>query len=185
MVSTCLAVVAVLTIGSHDVRAAGVTITWQAEDGTLESPIIKRTGTYTDKKPGKPGKSTGKGWIEIKDKANGDAPEGEHPGKAIFKVNVPEAGQYTFWARTLWPNGCGNSFWARLADRPNQLIGEDGTYDVWKWRKAATKLTLAKGVNTIIVANREDGVMMDECQITNTTVEPQGGIAATPNGLVK
>ncbi|HAZ63401.1 MAG TPA: hypothetical protein DCZ72_07305 [Armatimonadetes bacterium] len=164
---------------------AGVTITWEAENGALESPIIRRNGVHTDKKPGRPGRNSGKGWIEIKDGANGEAGEGDHPGKAIFKVNVPEAGQYTFWARTLWPNGCGNSFWVRLAERPNQLLGEDGTYDVWKWRKVATKLTLAKGVNTIIVANREDGVMMDSCQITTTSVEPQGAIAETQNALVK
>lgn len=161
----------------------GTTVTWEAEKGALESPVLKKTGTKTDKKPSHPGKSSGEGWIEIPNKANGDKHDGDLPGKAIFKVNVPAAGQYTFWARTLWPNGCGNSFWIRLAERPNQLLGEDGTYDVWKWRKLASKLTLVKGVNTIVVANREDGVMMDECQITTSSIEPQGAISATPNAL--
>jgi len=178
------AVAATLTWGTRSVSAqAGSTVTWEAESGTCESPVIKKTGSRTDKKPGKPSKNSGSGYIMIPDKANGEKKEGDHPGKAIFKVNVPAAGQYTFWARTLWPNGCGNSWWVRLADRPNQLLGEDGTYDVWKWRKVATKLTLTKGVNTIIVANREDGVIMDECQITTTSVEPQGPIAATAGAL--
>jgi hypothetical protein len=159
------------------------TVTWEAEKGTLESPVIKKTGTKYDKKPGKPVKNSGEGWIEIPNKANGDKHDGDLPGKAIFKVNVPASGQYTFWARTLWPNGCGNSFWIRIAERPNQLLGEDGTYDVWKWRKISTKLTLTKGVNTIIVANREDGVIMDECQITTSIVEPAGIVPVTPNAL--
>jgi len=159
------------------------TITWEAEKGTLESPIIKKTGTKTDKKPSKPSKNSGDGWIEIPNKANGGNHDGPLPGKAIYKVNIPVGGQYTFWARTLWPNGCGNSFWIRLAERPNQLLGEDGTYDVWKWRKIASKLTLVTGNNVIIVANREDGVLMDECQITTSSTEPVGIVTPTPNAL--
>lgn len=160
-------------------------ITWEAENGALESPVIRKSGSKTDKKPIKPGKNSGTGWIEIPNKANSEEIEGDRPGKAIFKVNVPVAGQYVFWARTLWPNGCGNSFWVRQANHPNQLLGEDGTYDIWQWRKLSNKMYLQKGINVIVVANREDGVLMDQCQITTGSIVPQGAIVPTQGALAK
>ena len=170
----------------HEVRADGVTVTWEAEDGQITEPMVKKTGTKYDKRPGRPLKNSGSGWVEIPAHANGDdKSDTEHPGKVTFKVNVPEAGSYTIWVRTMWPSGCGNSVWVGVAGRPNQLVGKDGTYDKWQWRVAPDKVELQQGLNTIVVANRQDGVYVDELQITTGDVEPAGAVPATDGVLAE
>jgi hypothetical protein len=168
----------------HEVRADGITVTWEAVDGKVTEPMLKKFGTKYDKRPGRPLKNAGKGWCEIPAHANGDdKSDTEHPGKVTFHVNVPEAGEYWIWVRTMWPSGCGNSVWVRQEGHPNQLVGKDGTYDKWQWRQAPDKLELQRGVNTIVVANRQDGVYVNELQITTGDVEPAGAVEATDGAL--
>lgn len=167
---------------------SGYTVTWEAEDANkIEEPFKKRNGRKSDKRP-KPQKNSGSGYVEIPDKANGSKKEGDGsdlPGVAQYKVNVPAAGSYTVWARVLWPNGCGNSFWVLKQGRPKDILGEDGTYDAWHWVSAKSKVTLAKGVNTIELRNREDGVLVDEIQVTTTSRVPTGEVAPTSGALAK
>jgi hypothetical protein len=182
-----LALVAVAAgVASYDVRRAkadDVIIVFQAMDGAVEAPMVVKKGTKYDKKPGKASKNSGKGWCEIPAHTNGDdKSDGEKPGKVTFKVNVPQAGEYFVWGRTLWPNGCGNSFWVRVGDT-HQLLGKDATYDVWKWRRCAERFVLKQGVNVISFINRQDGVLLDEVEVTNSEVEPQGPTPATDGAL--
>ncbi len=173
--------------GRTSLAQSTYTVTWEAEDAAkIEEPFKKRTGERADKRP-KPQTNSGAGWVEIPDKANGSKKEGEGtdlPGVARFKVNVPAAGAYIIWGRVLWPDGCGNSFWVLKEGRPRQVLGEDGTYDAWHWRPCSTKLPLTKGVNVIEVRNREDGVLLDQLQITTDTRRaPTGPIKPTAGAL--
>lgn len=168
--------------------ASGDTVTWEAEEaGKVEAPFAKKSGKRSDKSP-KPKKNSGGGWVEIANKANGTKKEGEGsqlPGVAQYKVNVPAAGNYTLWARVLWPDGCGNSFWVLREGRPKQVLGEDGTYDSWHWVAARQKVALTKGVNVIELRNREDGVLCDQLHLTTTSRVPTGEVRPTPGALVK
>jgi hypothetical protein len=187
----CLGVAAValwVRLDARPVRAASTyTLTWQAEDSSdIVSPFRQVKGTKKDKRV-KPQKNSGSGYVEIPDKANGDNKEegAALPGKCTFKVNVPAAGSYHLWARVLWPNGCGNSFYVGKAGGPSVQLGEDGTYDAWHWLEADSKFVLARGVNVIELRNREDGVLCDEIQITTGDRVPVGEVAATNGALVK
>lgn len=169
------------------VIAGPVTITWEAEAANdIAEPFRVREHRRQDKRP-RPQVNSGTGYIEIPDKANGNRHEGDGsdlPGVARYRVRVPEDGAYKLWARVLWPNGCGNSFYIRKQGRPKQLLGEDGTYDVWQWQLLQGQpLALTRGVNVIEVLNREDGVIMDELQITTATTVPTGAVRPTPNAL--
>lgn len=167
----------------REVKADGATLCFEAEKGTLEEPFKKATEPKTDKKPGKPQKSSGT-YIYIPDKANGGKKKIETlPGKATFKVKAKTAGQYYFYARTLWPSGCGNSFYIRKAGGSNHVLGQDGTYNVWHWVKLPEKLVLAAGENVIVVGNREDGVLMDQIFMTTTDRVPQGAEKVTEGAL--
>lgn len=167
--------------------ASDYTVTWEAEGAQkLEEPFKKRSGAKSDKRP-RPQKNSGSGYLEIPDKANGKSKEGDGsnlPGYARFEVNVPQAGSYKLWARVLWPNGCGNSFWAYKDGRPKQKLGEDGTYDVWHWVELkGSKLALSKGTNVIIIGNREDGVLLDQLQVTTSGRVPTNQEKPTAGAL--
>jgi hypothetical protein len=103
-------------------------------------------------------------------------------GYVLFKVNIPEQGNYTMWLRTWWYDACGNSFFLVVDDKPAQIVGGDGTYKTWKWRKAAQSYALTTGVHNIKVQNREDGARLDEILITNETrpIVPTRAMAETP-----
>jgi len=90
-------------------------------------------------------------------------------GYVTFKVNIPEQGNYTVWVRTWWYDACGNSFFLVVDTKPAQIVGGDGTFKTWKWRKAPQPYALTAGVHTFKVQNREDGARADQILITNDT----------------
>ncbi len=175
--------------GLVSASAGVVTITWEAEDANaIDEPFRVRERQRQDKRP-RPQVNSGRGYVEIPDKANGTKPEGDGsdlPGFARFRVRVPSAGAYKLWARVYWPNGCGNSFFVRQAGRPKRLLGETGNYDTWDWvALEGQPLALQAGVNVIEVLNREDGVIVDEMQLTTGNVVPTGAVRPTPNALAR
>lgn len=88
-------------------------------------------------------------------------------GNAVYKINVPSAGTYQFWARTWWYDSCGNSFFVIVDNKPAVAI-EDPTYQTWHWVKGP-KLQLSAGQHTIRIQNREDGARMDQFMLINNT----------------
>lgn len=190
LTGAAMALCALARLDVKPVRAADSTLTWEAEDAQqVEDNFKRRRGTKTDRKP-RPDRNSGAGYVEIPDKANGHAKEEDSrsslPGVARFKVRVTATGQYNLWGRVLWPNGCGNSFWVRANGGPKQLLGEDGTYDSWHWvQLQGPKLSLRAGEQTIEVLNREDGVLLDEVQVTTSGRVPQGIQPPTSGALVK
>jgi hypothetical protein len=172
------------TPGASRPAARPVTLTFPAVAGECETPFVKRDGRRPDTAD-PPAVNSGSGWVEIPAKANGGKkPDDDKPGRLVFQVKVPAAGAYWLWARTLWPGGCGNSFWVLQAGHPRQLLGKDGTYDLWKWRRAPAQLVLGEGPNTVIFANRQDGVLLDEIQLTTGEAEPSGAVPADDGVII-
>ncbi len=95
-------------------------------------------------------------------------------GKAVFEFTVKEADDYSVWVRTNWEDGCSNSIHAAVNDQAPYIVGEDGTYGYWKWRKGPT-VRLSIGTHKLELRNREDGVKIDQILITpDRTYEPAG-----------
>ena len=86
-------------------------------------------------------------------------------GNALYKIHIPAEGQYRFWGRCHWYDGCGNSFFLKFDNKPMVVFGQDGTYQTWHWVKGP-KISLTKGVHTIVIQNREDGAKLDEAMLT-------------------
>jgi hypothetical protein len=86
-------------------------------------------------------------------------------GHTTYRITIPEAGSYTFWGRAHWYDGCGNSFFLRIGDKPNVVFGNNGTYQRWHWVRGP-RVTLNKGTVTIRIQNREDGAKLDQFLLT-------------------
>jgi hypothetical protein len=130
--------------------AANTRICFEAEKpASMEAPLKKLTGQS--------GKLSGAGFLEIP----WDRNESKGKGQAGYKFKVATAGTYTLWARTFWANGCGNSIEVSVNGGAPSILGEDGTYDEWKWR-GGVRVKLNAGVNTLVLKNRETGVRVDQ-----------------------
>jgi hypothetical protein len=139
-----------LLMATGSAFAANVRICFEAEKpATVEAPLKKVTGQT--------GKISGGGFLEIP----WDRNETKGKGQATYKFNVAQAGTYTLWARTFWANGCGNSIAVSVNGGPSAILGEDGTYDEWKWR-GGVRVNLKAGANTLVLKNRETGVRVDQ-----------------------
>jgi hypothetical protein len=89
-------------------------------------------------------------------------------GRATYKVKIPNAGTWRFWARTKWTDGCGNSFFLKIGSKPQVDLGQDGTYGSWHWVKGPS-LSLPAGVVNVTIQNREDGSKIDQFILTKDT----------------
>jgi opacity protein-like surface antigen len=89
-------------------------------------------------------------------------------GHAQYKINVPQAGSYVFWGRAHWYDGCGNSFFLKLDNKPATVFGNDGTYQRWHWVKGI-RVSLTAGAHTITIQNREDGAKLDQFMLTTSS----------------
>ena len=73
---------------------------------------------------------------------------------------------YRFWGRCHWYDGCGNSFFLKIGNKPKVVLGQDGTYQVWHWVKGP-RMALNAGTHQIVIQNREDGAKMDQFLLTS------------------
>ncbi|MEI8241814.1 MAG: hypothetical protein WCI17_00965 [bacterium] len=94
-------------------------------------------------------------------------------GTARILVDVPADGAYTFWLRTLWDGECSNTILVQIDDRPPFLVGADATYHAWHWVKYPVSRmtpppTLTKGLHTLTIIHREDGVRLDQLLLTSS-----------------
>jgi hypothetical protein len=102
-------------------------------------------------------------------------------GYVLFKVKIPESGNWIVWVRGWWYDGCGNSYFLIVDDKPPQTVGQDATYRVWKWRKASQPYALPAGTHTFKLQNREDGARADQILITNDArYKPVRAMTETP-----
>ena len=125
--------------------------------------------------------------------------QGEKPprNEATYTVKVPTAGVYYLWARTIWANGCGNSFYIKVQgyDSGDWIIGGDGTYDHVHWicltdggnnNDKPRPLALKQGQVTFTVGSKESATMLDQFVLTNDRkYTPANAEKPTPDTLVK
>jgi hypothetical protein len=93
----------------------------------------------------------------------------EVAGSATYEFEVAGKGDYYLWIRAWWLDGCGNSIGVQFDDGPELVLGQDATYKKWHWVKLkgrASKIELAGGKHALKLANREDGVAIDQILVT-------------------
>jgi hypothetical protein len=140
---------------------ADTTVCFEAEDAKeLKAPV--KIVEVKDK--GETAKISGDKYIEIEQGAGDGSTVG---GYAKYKINLKEDGTYYFWARCWWLDSCGNSFGLKIGDKPEFIMGNDGTYKSWHWIKAKVSLKLEKGAYELEICNREDGIKIDQILITS------------------
>ncbi len=81
-------------------------------------------------------------------------------------VTVPVEREVHFWFRTYWTGSCSNSILLRVPGLPEQIVGEDGTYNHWHWVKGPS-LKLPQGKQTITIKQREDDIGIDQIVVTS------------------
>jgi hypothetical protein len=136
--------------------SAATKICVEAESATAVQPALKKV------LPGANAAYSGAGYIHIP----WDKNETKGQGQATLKVNAAAPGAYYVWARTFWENGCGNSI-SLSVNGQERILGEDGTYNKWHWVNSGTRVEVKKGLNTIVLKNRETGVKIDQVFFTD------------------
>lgn len=127
-----------------------------------------------------PDSQSAKGTILRVPDGKGTPPEGQDPdlkyGGAVYEVELAAPATCKIWIRAWWEGSCGNTVCLRVDDGGKILtIGNDGTYDAWHWLEAPVTFTLDKGVHTLYLLNREDGIRIDQILITSQMdYYPQG-----------
>lgn len=114
--------------------------------------------------------ASGKAYVHIPLQRPHGTEEGKpsDTGYAYYKVQIPATGTYNFWGRAHWYDGCGNSFFLKVDDKPAVVFGNDGTYQRWHWVRGV-RLNLSAGVHTFRIQNREDGAKLDQFMLTTST----------------
>ena len=90
---------------------------------------------------------------------------GKTKGHATLKFNIERSGRYVIWARVLWPDYCGNSFFFSVDGGNDAIFGQDGTYKSWHWRRGP-EATLRAGEHSLRISNREDGAAIDTIAVS-------------------
>jgi hypothetical protein len=141
------------------IARAASTIAVEAENASLIAPMAAQSD----------GAASGGQFVEVPlgigDNLNDTTFGG--PGEAVFSINIPEAGKYVLWARTLTPSGKGEkgSFYVTQngAKLREWAVPKSA---IWKWNKVG-KLTLAPGVLSLAFRQRSDGTKLDRIVLSN------------------
>lgn len=156
----------VLGLGLATAAQAGGRICFEAESAAPVTAPMRVTG---GDQPLPADAKEAAVWAAASGKAFLEVPEGvgkppEVGGEATCTFAVKEGGVYYLWCRVWWLDGCGNSVTLHVDGGQGIAFGQDGTYKTWHWVKAPSKpvLDLAPGRHTLKLANREDGVRIDQ-----------------------
>jgi len=155
-----IAAIAMIVVGTL-VWAGTIKIVVEAEDYYSIKPSMTKTTSEV---------ASGKKYVHIPLRRP-HAVEETGPaddGHARYRVKTPAAGAYRLWALSNWYDGCGNSFFLYVDDKPAVVIGQDGTYQHWHWVKGP-RLQLAEGWHWIRFQNREDGAKLDQFMLTTSS----------------
>jgi hypothetical protein len=82
------------------------------------------------------------------------------PGQVNLPINIPQAGTYALWARTIAPTGTSDSFYVTR----NGTVVSEWTVPAstaWKWNKIAN-VSFATGLLNLAFRQREDGTRLDQ-----------------------
>lgn len=147
-----------VTINAH------VTIMLEAEDGALSAPMVQGSDT-----------SAGNGKYIWVSNGTGDVTEAlEGSGEAVYSFNVPTTATYRVWGRVAANSPADNSFFVSMDyDAGIAWYTALGARSTWFWNQVTDQhdpnpvsFTLAAGMHTLIVSQREDGTKLDKIAIT-------------------
>ncbi|MCK5804566.1 MAG: hypothetical protein KAI66_17145 [Lentisphaeria bacterium] len=116
--------------------------------------------------------SGGRALVIRQGSGGGQARPGQN-GTAHFAIDIPKTARYRAWLRTRWLDGCSNS---TLLVPPNgaRLTITDTVFKKWHW-VCSPVFRLEKGVQTLFLQNREDGVGIDQILLTSEPIQPPKG----------
>ena len=151
--------------------------------------------------------NVGANWTELSDPSASNGLYLESPGSNFngspssnsanrinFSFEVSEAGQYKIFGRTLAPNTNDDSYWVRVNGGSWVKWNEIQPSSSFAWSQVHdnqnnnTPVTfgLVAGVNTLDIAGRENGTVIDKLFITlngSTPIGAGGGAANCPGGI--
>ena len=149
---------AVLTITDND-PAGPSTITLEAESGSLTAPMVVRSSLT----------ASGGQYVEVPNGGGNNQNDATFggPGEVSFSINIPQAGTYALWARTIAPGGGSDSFYV-TRNNSTVLIKEWSVplSTTWQWNKVAN-ISYTAGAHTLQFRQREDGTQLDQIILTN------------------
>jgi hypothetical protein len=146
-----------VTITVNPASGGVITVTLEAESGTLTAPMVTQSGAT----------SSGGQFVEVPqgtgDNFN-DATQGG-PGQVSFSISIPQSATYGLWARTIASSGGNDSFYVT---RNGTLISEwtIPLSTTWKWNKIAN-VALTAGTLNLAFRQREDGTKLDQVLLTS------------------
>lgn len=85
---------------------------------------------------------------------------------ASYDFNVIQSGKFFFWARTLWPGGCNNTFQITLDKSPVYKIGNDHILYKWHWINQR-EFELSQGKHNLLIYNDEHLAQLDKVLLTS------------------
>lgn len=154
----------------------------EVEDGLLTSPMLRHPDG--DRVAG----ASGGAYVMVEDGLT-DGNDLPRPGAVDLDITVPGAGHYVIWARVQAPDHASNSFLV-------SMDGQEAEYwwlpplasPEWRWlpvtdRGSSTpkQYALAAGTHRLRIANREDGVALDQILVTGATDDLQAELGPTPS----
>ncbi len=84
---------------------------------------------------------------------------------ATYRIPLEKAGRYSLWMR-LWSNGiCSDTIFLSIDDEKPRTVS-NGVFHKWEWTKAG-RWDLKPGTVEISLADREDGIMVDQILLTD------------------
>lgn len=84
---------------------------------------------------------------------------------ATYRVPLEKAGRYSIWMR-LWSNGiCSDTIFISIGDEKPRTVA-NGVFHKWVWTKAG-RWDLESGTVEISLADREDGILVDQILLTD------------------
>jgi len=89
-------------------------------------------------------------------------------GKALYSVDIREAGTYVLSARVLWKDGCGNS--VRFEIGRESCVLADDVFGEWHTLQGKRVFSLSAGTTSVVIHNLEDGIHVDYWELRKAGV---------------
>ncbi len=119
------------------------------------------------------------------------APHGDKQSTwLVYKVDIPEDGDYAIWMRTLSHDGKSDSFFVATDVEPNLIACDTTSHGRWGWVPAIDResirttsaFQLTKGKHEIRIYVREPRTQLDAIYLTNNLRLAANGVAERFNG---
>ncbi len=133
--------------GSRETLPANSVVLNVAECAELTAPFVVRADA-----------SAACGKVAVLPEGGGSE---ELAGRIALTVDCPSAAARHAWARVRWNDSCGNSLSLSFDGKPALKVGQDAIYRVWHWVRVG-ELPVTKGPHELVLAEREDGVAVDQ-----------------------